>query len=160
MRMIPTLACAALLTLTAAAPAQYYPPGPQYPGPGGNAVVLVQSWYRQFLNRNPDPNGIATWTSMLQTGSQPQYVLAGILGSEEYYLKAGFNPQGFVRNLFLDVLGREPTFQELNYWLQRATFEDRATVAYAFLMQTGPGQQGGIPGPGYQPNPLGPIWRR
>ncbi len=124
-------------TLLGGAPAsgQYYPDyrdsyNPAYPE---NPATLVRSWYRQFLNRDADPSGLTTWTNALRSGSSPEFTLAGILGSDEYYAKSGHTPHGFIRTLFLDVTGREPAHEEFHYWLQRLTFEDRRDVAYAFL---------------------------
>jgi hypothetical protein len=80
-----------------------------------------------------DPSGLTTWTNALHSGSSPAFTLSGILGSDEYYARAGYSPQGFIRTLFADLTGREPTYEDFNYWLRRLAFEDRRDVAYALL---------------------------
>ncbi|HVX59696.1 MAG TPA: DUF4214 domain-containing protein, partial [Pirellulales bacterium] len=51
-----------------------------------SANRLVESWYQQYLHRpEADPAGLSHWSSMLQSGVPAETVLAGILGSLEYY---------------------------------------------------------------------------
>jgi hypothetical protein len=46
---------------------------------------VVQSYYTTFLRRSPDPSGAAFWLSELQSGVSPEQVIAGIVGSTEYF---------------------------------------------------------------------------
>src|SRR5262249_18393717 len=47
--------------------------------------------------------------------------------------KAGSTPEGYVRSLFRDLAGRDPTPAEMNYWARRAWYEPRSDIAYALL---------------------------
>ena len=55
-----------------------------------------------------------TWASSLREGTPPVQVLATILGSDEYAIRAGATPDGFIRTLFFYLTGRPPTFVEQN----------------------------------------------
>jgi hypothetical protein len=46
---------------------------------------LIDSYYATFLERQPDPMGLATWLGAFQSGSTDQQVLASIFGSAEGY---------------------------------------------------------------------------
>lgn len=56
-------------------PAPGPPPAPEPPPPGGgggggglteaDAITLVTSWYRDTLDRDPDPDGLAVWVELL-----------------------------------------------------------------------------------------------
>jgi hypothetical protein len=94
---------------------------------------LVRSWYRTFLNREPDPGGLRAWVGALRAGNSPEQALASILSSQEYYAKGGNTPQGFIRNLYRDIAGRPPTGREMDYWLRRMRFDNRADIAYALI---------------------------
>jgi hypothetical protein len=94
---------------------------------------LVQTWYRKYLHREPDPDGIATWVNALSSGQTPEAVLATLLGSQEYYDRCGDTPDGFVRIAFQDITGRAPTPSEYAYWTGRMTFMSSKDVAYAML---------------------------
>ena len=96
-------------------------------------VRLVRSWYQRFLDRRVEDAGLIGWAGHLQRGVPPEQVLSMILGSEEYYTRSGLTPQGFVRNLFTDITGRQPTPNELAFWLRRMQFQDRQQVAYEVL---------------------------
>jgi hypothetical protein len=112
---------------------------------GGTAESLVDGWYAKFLNRQRDPYA-AVWIDSLRQGQPPDSVLAKILGSQESYDKGGDSPQGFVQNLYLDVTGRQPGPQELNYWMQRMSTSDRTDIAYQLLMRYPQSWQGAAPG--------------
>jgi Domain of unknown function (DUF4214) len=125
----------ALLSLFAPpALAQYYLPTYRYANPD-DLQNQVANWYRRFLNREPDPGGLATWVEGLRSGNSPERTLASILGSPEYYAKSGNTPDGFIHTLYRDLLGREPTESEFAFWLRRMYHQDRTDVAYAFLMR-------------------------
>jgi hypothetical protein len=47
---------------------------------------LVQSYYQRFLDRTAEPAGLASWVAFMKTHSD-QEVIAGIIGSTEYYNK-------------------------------------------------------------------------
>jgi len=98
-----------------------------------NSVATVKNWYRQFLRRDPEPSGLMHWSEALRQGNPPALLLSGILGSDEYYNIAGGSPNSFVRSLYLDLAGREPTPRELAYWTSRLNTEYPKDVAYAIL---------------------------
>jgi hypothetical protein len=125
---------AVLLCLVSSAPAQVSYEG--YADP----MDLVDHWYQTFLHRSgrADPSSYS-WAQQLQQGAAPNAVLAGILSSDEYYAKGGSTPEGFIRNLYADIIVRQPTASELQYWMQRALTqniadpETRKDMAYDIL---------------------------
>jgi len=121
----------ALLLLLCALPtsAQYG----RYGGRGAReAERTVAGWYDRYLGREMDP-GAATWIRSLQQGQDPERVLATILGSDEYYTRAGGSPAAFVRRLFDDVGNRRPTQREMDYWVHQVRHRNRDDVAYGIL---------------------------
>jgi len=112
------------------------PSSGQYSRYGGHAdrdaSRTVARWYGRFLDREADPYS-ATWVQALQRGQEPEQVLSGILGSDEYYRRAGSTPEGFVRQLFLDLVGNRPTPRQMDYWTRQLYHRSRADVAYAVL---------------------------
>jgi len=111
----------------------------QRPPASTNPTARVRGWYRQFFNREMD-RGALRWINDLQRGVDPNQVLAQILSSDEYYQLAGSTPEGFVRQLFDDLRGREPTRDELRDWTRRLQTLKREQVALA-LIREGPGPQ-------------------
>jgi hypothetical protein len=52
-------------------------------------MVVVDNLYATYLGRAPDPIGLAGWTNDLKQGASDQEVLAGIIGSNEYFQHIG-----------------------------------------------------------------------
>jgi hypothetical protein len=98
-----------------------------------NSVQMVRNWYRQYLGREGEPSGVNNAVEALRNGTSPEELLASILGSDEYFARAGSTPEGFVRSLYRDLAGREPTRRELDFWRARTEWESNSDVAAAML---------------------------
>jgi hypothetical protein len=98
---------------------------------------LVTGSYAEFLGRAPDPVGLGGWVSAMEQGLTIQAMEGGFLASPEYYAAAGGTPAGWVRQLYQDILGRQPSTDEVSYWTSRlAAGTSRAVVARGFLLST------------------------
>jgi len=121
----------ALLLMSCAVPSEA-----QYGLYGGygdrDAQRTVRRWYERYLGREPDPYS-GSWAAALQQGQSPEQVLSGILGSDEYYRRAGGTPRDFVRQLYEDLVGRPPTRAEMDSWARQVYYGNRADVAYSLL---------------------------
>ncbi len=129
-------------------------------------VVLVDFWYRAYLGRSArnDPGSVA-WINMLRRGSPPASVLAGILGSREYFNRVGGTMPAFINAIYSDVVGRPPTPGELRFWQRRAFTQSRRDTANEILAQNpGAGMFVTLPGvvspPGASPGWPRDRWRR
>jgi len=100
-----------------------------------DARRTVERWYSRYLGREMDPYS-GTWVQALQQGQDPNQVLSGILGSDEYYRRAGGTPARFVAQLYEDVGGRRPTPREVDYWARRVYHDSRSDIAYAILTRS------------------------
>ena len=102
----------------------------------GNPVAVVDSWYRMYLGRSArnDPGSVG-WINLLRQGSPPSSVLAGILGSHEYFNRVGGTMPAFITALYRDVVGRPPTPGELRFWLRRAYIQSRQDIVNDILAQ-------------------------
>jgi len=104
--------------------------GPDY---GGDAQALVASWYSRFLRR-PMDYGAGAWIAALQQGQSPARVLTNILGSGEYYRKAGGTPMAYINALYQDLTGQPPLPQQMQYWLRQMRFTGRRDMAHQLLL--------------------------
>jgi DNA-binding beta-propeller fold protein YncE len=73
--------------------------------------AVVAGMYQTFLGRAATPSEVAAGASSLQTVSR-QAVAAQILGSAEYFTRAGDENAAWVTRLYQDVLHREATTGE------------------------------------------------
>lgn len=111
----------ALVGLTGAAPACPY-------------RDAVEAWYAHYLHRPLDCLGERAWVPQLAHGTPADHVLAGIIGSDEYYCRHGRKPCGFVTGLYQDVVGRRPCPAEVRHWVgQLGACGCRVSLAKKFL---------------------------
>lgn len=97
-----------------------------------DAERTVHRWYERFLGRDPDRFS-GGHVRALRAGTAPEQVLAGILGSDEYYRRAGGTPGRFVSRLYEDLVGRRPTPREEESWARQLYHSSRDDVAYSIL---------------------------
>ncbi|WP_435018239.1 Ig-like domain repeat protein [Tundrisphaera sp. TA3] len=74
----------------------------------------VDAYYRAFLDRGADPSS-QFWVDALLTGASEESVVAGIIASPEYQ-QARQDNLSYVRDLYLDVLGRRAEESGLAAW--------------------------------------------
>lgn len=98
---------------------------------------LVRRAYDRYLNRVPDTAGLKNWADALDRGWTISTIESGFLASQEYYLRAGGTPAGWVRELYRAVLGRTAAPSEVDHWVRvLAGGYTRAQVALGFLLST------------------------
>lgn len=90
--------------------------------------------YQKFLNRAPDPTGIAGFRALYLAGERITTIESLILASPEYFALSGGTDTGFIENLYQDVLGRpaDPTGL-VGYLAQLAAGVSRQDVAKSIL---------------------------
>jgi hypothetical protein len=128
----------------------------------GDPVALVDSWYWAYLGRTAlnDP-GSAGWINLLRRGSPPASVLAGILGSPEYFNRVGGTMPAFISAIYRDVVGRPVTPGELRFWQRRAFTQSRRDIANEILAQNpGAGMFVTLPSVVAPPTVASPGWSR
>jgi len=98
---------------------------------------LVNNYYMAFLGRPADAGGFAYWIGLLNGGATDGSVLAGILGSAEFYADSGSTPAGFITALYHDLLNRAPDGPGLAFWENQLSIgATRAAVAGGILGST------------------------
>lgn len=75
---------------------------------------VVDDIYRTFLQRNPDPSGQAYWAGKVQRGANPDEIRTQVLGSNEWWTKAGASPQSFGAALYQQVTRTPATAAQIS----------------------------------------------
>jgi hypothetical protein len=94
----------------------------------------VNGLYEQYLGRSADPDGLALDVGFLAAGGSIVGLEAAILGSPEYYNRAGASSAGFVSAVFNDAVGRPvdtPTATSLTSMVDAGA--SQAGIAIALL---------------------------
>lgn len=94
---------------------------------------LVNGYFQQYLGRSADPTALNFFVSELQAGQSTTTILDQLIASDEFYQNAG-SDQGFVWNLYTDLLGRTPNADENTYWkTQLLNGMPRSQIVAVFL---------------------------
>ena len=76
-----------------------------------SSTVFVRQLYRDLLNREPDPGGMAFWLGQI-AGGMTRAEVAG-----HFFTSGEFSSNGlYIVKLYLGVLGRDPDFGGWSYW--------------------------------------------
>lgn len=108
---------------------------------------LVTCLYETLLGRAPDAGGLQFFANQLAnmgvgTGHfDESVVVSELVGSDEYFVRAGNTAQGFVDAMYRDLLGRQPDSRGERFWTDVVTGIDtggiraisRSDVAFAIL---------------------------
>jgi hypothetical protein len=84
------------------------------------------------LRRETTPD-TGAWIQSMNAGKAPREVQADMLASEDYFQSAGGSAPLYVRQLYRDLIGREPMGPEITYWVGRLGYESRREVAGRLL---------------------------
>jgi len=96
----------------------------------------VISWYQAYLGRLPNVQELNILSNLLLTGNNALYVQSLILSSNEFFIKSGNNPLGFLNRLFVVTLGRQVTMQERALLFPQLNLNGRLWFTQAYLAQT------------------------
>lgn len=82
---------------------------------------LVRLLYREFLNREPDADGMSHFTQELTEGKDLRDIIQKIVTSDEYLnkvqtLSSGLSNEDLVRLLYTSLLNREPDLDGLQHF--------------------------------------------
>lgn len=95
---------------------------------------IVTGFYADTLDRAPDADGLAFWVGALRSGrSTVAQVAASFYASPEYYGRFGPPSNGttaqWIIDLYSEILGRNPTSEDVDYWVGQANAHGRSWVA-------------------------------
>lgn len=161
MKRILVFAVPVLLAVPSLAPAQMnYARGSSEK----NAGTLVRSDISRGSLQRESPSEATISREAMYRGHTPQYILADTLSSDEYFAAAGGSTPTYIRQLYIDVVGRVPLPAEYNYWAGRLEHDTRKDVTYQMLRHHP--QKASILAnppppysPGYFPDPTSPTFR-
>lgn len=113
-------------------------PGNPYVNRDQQIEQIVQ-WFREYLRRDPRALELAAWQAHLDRGGSLGDAQVQILSMPEFYARSDTNDVKYIQDLHMTILGKQPTQEELNYWLERMKVNNRLRpeVAREFLVAVG-----------------------
>ncbi|MEX2119078.1 MAG: DUF4214 domain-containing protein [Pirellulales bacterium] len=78
---------------------------------------IIAQFYRDYLLREPDAAGLSWWRDQVwKRDGGPENVVAGMIGSAEFFQSAGGTSGLWVAELYRRLLGREPEPAGAQFW--------------------------------------------
>lgn len=117
----------------------YFVTAPEYQGILVNAAGT--GFFERYLGRTASTQEASFWVSQLRNGETDEQVIAGFVGSQEYFQnpsKGNSDNATFVQSAFQDILGRAADTGGLNFYLGQLNngSATRQQVAAALLSST------------------------
>jgi len=98
--------------------------------------LVVRAEYRTILGRAPSTTEITTGVNGLRANPSVDDFRAGLIGSNEFWTKAGATPAGFAKRLYQVELGRSPDAFSRTYILAKLADGATTTQVGAWLVRT------------------------
>lgn len=94
----------------------------------------INELYQKVFGRPADAGGRSYWLGQVQRGMRIEQIAAQFYGSEEYYNGVGATPEGYVDELYRDLMGRESDASGRAHWVDqlRSGRLNRTQVAGSF----------------------------
>ena len=99
---------------------------------------LVDSWYVRYLGHHAEPLAMSDQMRAIRHGISLDLLEASVLRTDEYYIRNGNTPEGFVAALYRDVLGRRAAPHEFSRQVSHVLQEGRNAVALRVLAERNP----------------------
>lgn len=97
---------------------------------------MVLRVFRQFLDRDPDPNGNRAWREALQGGLPVRDFIKGVVKSQEHEERYLWAP--VVGHLYRQILAREPDPVGAKWFIEQLAFERITPSTVITLMVSSP----------------------
>ena len=106
----------------------------------------IKSFYNNYLHptceqvraeecvvapQSPTTSELAAALTSLAAGSSEESIIAGVLGSDQYYQDHGSTQTGFIQGMYEDLIGREPTGAEVQSALSTYSNDPAGHVNFA-----------------------------
>lgn len=123
----------------------------QTAGQTPDPAAFVRDLYVRFAGIEPTPQMTDFWVKELRKGTEPNEVLANVLGSDQAFARSRRNNDVWLNSLYADLLGRPAEAGATQHWQNRLRDlrNDRVKLAREFVRSAGAEiAAGGIGGPG------------
>lgn len=119
--------------------ANFDDPNSQNPQYGSNNGYISQEQletvFQTILERNPSPRELQVWLDSIRSGASMEDIQTALLAHNQVFNQADRDERKYVERMHILLLDRQPTAEELNYWVGRYKAHQglRSEVAREFL---------------------------
>lgn len=82
-------------------------------------IAQIVKWFEEYLGRSPTDRELAVWLDAISKGMPLSQVQLELLGHNQFFNRCNQNKQTYITRVHELLIGRQPTRDELDYWLAR-----------------------------------------
>lgn len=82
-------------------------------------IATIVKWFNEYLGRPPSDRELSVWLDSLQRGYTLRQVQLELLGHNQFFNRCGRDKQTYITRIHQLLVGKNPTQQEMDYWLGR-----------------------------------------
>lgn len=94
-------------------------PQPRTPMDRNQQMAQIRQWFRDYLQRNPTQNELTLWMQALDNGYSLPDVQVELLSQNQVFNQVNRDKQQYIVQLHRFMIGRDPTPEELSYWVAK-----------------------------------------
>jgi len=82
-------------------------------------IAQIVKWFEEYLGRDPSDRELAVWLNAIQQGYPMSQVQLELLGHQQFFNRCNRDKQVYIQRVHELLIGRQPTRDEMNYWVSR-----------------------------------------
>lgn len=82
-------------------------------------IAQIVKWFEEYLGRSPSDRELAVWLDAISKGMPLSQVQLELLGHNQFFNRCNQDKQLYITRVHELLIGRQPTRDELNYWIAR-----------------------------------------
>lgn len=96
-----------------------YPRAPQTQIGEEAQIAQIVKWFNDYIGRNPSDRELVAYLSAIRQGQTMAQIQLSLLANENFFNRCDADKRVYIERLHQMLIGRNPTGDELNYWVGR-----------------------------------------
>lgn len=96
-----------------------YPNAPQVRLGEDAQIAQIVKWFNDYIGRNPSDQELVAYLGAIRQGQSMSQIQLSLLANENFFNRCDADKRVYIERMHQMLIGRNPTPEELNYWIAR-----------------------------------------
>lgn len=96
-----------------------YPNTPQAQLGEEAQIAQIVKWFNDYIGRNPSDRELVAYLGAIRQGQSMAQIQLSMLANENFFNRCDADKRVYIQRMHQMLIGRNPTQEELNYWVAR-----------------------------------------
>lgn len=96
-----------------------YPGNPQAQLGEEAQIAQIVKWFNDYIGRNPSDRELVAYLGAIRQGQSMAQIQLSMLANENFFNRCDADKRVYIQRMHQMLIGRNPTPEELNYWVAR-----------------------------------------